>query len=79
MGLTAGLLLLLLLGLIVHYLRRWKKGPSQYEELLSSVPTIPACPAPMIPVSQNYLATLVPHEQIHDNFGSFFLLVKSKA
>ncbi|XP_034415227.1 synaptotagmin-15 [Cyclopterus lumpus] len=60
-GVSVGLLLLLLLGLLVYYLwrrkRRKKKGRSQYEELLSTGPSAPACSAPVIPVSQDSLAT----------------------
>ncbi|TDG97828.1 hypothetical protein EPR50_G00211960 [Perca flavescens] len=50
--------LLLLLCLTVYYLwRRKKKGQSQYEELLSTVPSVPACSAPVLPVSQGSCAT----------------------
>lgn len=62
-GLPLGLLLLLLLALMVCYLRRKKKGQSQYEELLSPVPAVPACSAPMILVSQGSWATLVPRNK----------------
>lgn len=59
-GLSVGvLLLLLLLILIVCYLRRRKKEQMQYEELLSAVPSVPACSAPVILVSQGSWATLV--------------------
>ncbi|XP_069576052.1 synaptotagmin-15 [Brachyistius frenatus] len=51
-GLSLLLLLLLLLTLTVCYLWRRKKGQSQYQELLSSVPSAPACCAPVILVSQ---------------------------
>ncbi|XP_077959421.1 synaptotagmin-15 [Gasterosteus aculeatus] len=53
-------LLLLLLGLIVYYLWRSKrmKARSQYEELLPSAPSVPACSAPVILVSQDSLPTL---------------------
>ncbi|KAK9530140.1 hypothetical protein VZT92_011665 [Zoarces viviparus] len=56
-GVSAGLLLL---GLIVYYLwrrKRRKKGRSQYEELISTVPSVPACSAPVMLVSQGSLAT----------------------
>lgn len=52
-GLSVGLLLLL--GLMVYYLwrrKKKKKGRSQYEELLSSAPSVPACTAPVILVSK---------------------------
>uniref|UniRef100_A0A3B4F8M3 Synaptotagmin-15-like n=1 Tax=Pundamilia nyererei TaxID=303518 RepID=A0A3B4F8M3_9CICH len=59
-GLSVGVLLLfLLLILIVCYLRRRKKEQMQYEELLSAVPSVPACSAPVILVSQGSWATLV--------------------
>lgn len=57
-GLSVGVLLLLLI-LIVCYLRRRKKEQMQYEELLSAVPSVPACSAPVILVSQGSWATLV--------------------
>lgn len=63
-GLSVGLLLLLLLGLTVYYLWR-KKGQSQYEELLPTVPAVPACSAPVILVSQGSWATLVSRKNIH--------------
>lgn len=63
-GLSLGLLLLLLLGLTVYYLWRRRKGQSQYEELLSTVPSISACSAPVIPVSQSSWATLVPRQKV---------------
>ncbi|XP_034715351.1 synaptotagmin-15 isoform X2 [Etheostoma cragini] len=51
-------LLLLLLCLTVYYLwRRKKKGLSPYEELLSTVPSVPACSAPVLPVSQGSCTT----------------------
>ncbi|KAM6899173.1 synaptotagmin-15 isoform 1-T1 [Lycodopsis pacificus] len=56
-GVSVGLLLL---GLIVYYLwrrKRRKKGRSQYEELISTVPSAPACSAPVMLVSQGSLAT----------------------
>ncbi|XP_031602923.1 synaptotagmin-15 [Oreochromis aureus] len=57
-GLSVGvLLLLLLLILIACYLRRRKKEQRQYEELLSAVPSVPACSAPVILVSQGSWAT----------------------
>ncbi|XP_038592022.1 synaptotagmin-15 isoform X4 [Micropterus salmoides] len=56
-GLSVGLLLLLLLGLLVYYLWRKNKGQSQYEELLSTVPSVPPCSAPVILVSQSPWAT----------------------
>lgn len=58
-GLSVSLLLLLLLGLMLCYLwrRKKKKGRSQYEELLSTVPSVPACSAPVILVSQGSWAT----------------------
>ncbi|KAL3051710.1 hypothetical protein OYC64_001862 [Pagothenia borchgrevinki] len=52
-GLSVGLLLLL--GLMVYYLwrrKKKKKGRSQYEELLSIAPSVPACTAPVILVSK---------------------------
>ncbi|XP_036938357.1 synaptotagmin-15 isoform X1 [Acanthopagrus latus] len=58
-GLSVALLSLLLLGLMLCYLwrrKRRRKGRSQYEELLSTVPSIPACSAPVILVSQGSLA-----------------------
>ncbi|XP_030611645.1 synaptotagmin-15 [Archocentrus centrarchus] len=51
-GLSVGLLLLLLLILTALYLWRRKKGQSQYQELLSPVPSVPACSTPVILVSQ---------------------------
>ncbi|XP_068161622.1 synaptotagmin-15 [Antennarius striatus] len=57
-GLSAGFLLLLLLGLMVCHLWRKRKGPGRYEELLSVVPSGPAWSAPVIPVSQGSWATL---------------------
>ncbi|XP_033467416.2 synaptotagmin-15 [Epinephelus lanceolatus] len=54
------LLLLLLLGLMACCLwkrKKSKKGRSQYEELLSTVPSVPACSAPVILVSQGSWAT----------------------
>ncbi|XP_056898081.1 synaptotagmin-15 isoform X2 [Takifugu flavidus] len=58
-GLSAGLLVLLLLGLAVY--RLWKqqqqKCQSQYEELPSTRPSAPGPSAPVIPVSQNSWAT----------------------
>lgn len=60
-GLSAGLLVLLLLGLAVY--RLWKqqqqKCQSQYEELPSTRPSAPGPSAPVIPVSQSSWATLV--------------------
>ncbi|XP_031700008.1 LOW QUALITY PROTEIN: synaptotagmin-15 [Anarrhichthys ocellatus] len=56
-GVSVGLLLL---GLIVYYLwrrKRRKKGRSQYEELISTVPSVPACSAPVMLVSQGSFAT----------------------
>ncbi|XP_026171692.1 synaptotagmin-15 [Mastacembelus armatus] len=51
-GLSVGLLLLLLLALVVYYLWRKKKSQRLYQELLSTVPSVPACSAPVILVSQ---------------------------
>ncbi|XP_059180632.1 synaptotagmin-15 isoform X1 [Centropristis striata] len=55
-GVSVALLLLLLLGLLFYLWRREKKkkqkGRSQYEELLSTVPSVPASSAPVILVSQ---------------------------
>ncbi|XP_067344637.1 synaptotagmin-15 isoform X1 [Channa argus] len=51
-GLSVGLLLLLLLGLMMYCLWKKKKGQTQYEELLSTVPSVPAPSAPVILVSQ---------------------------
>ncbi|KAM9336931.1 synaptotagmin-15 [Symphorus nematophorus] len=60
-GLSVGLLLLLLLALMVFCLWRKKKkkkeGRSQYQELLSTVPSVPSCSAPVILVSQGSWAT----------------------
>lgn len=70
-GPTAGLLLLLLLGLMVCCLRRRRKrrkGQSQYEELRSTVPSIPACPAPVMLVSQGSWATSVSLTLHDDSF-----------
>ncbi|XP_042253598.1 synaptotagmin-15 [Thunnus maccoyii] len=50
------LVLLLLLGLMVYYLCR-RKDQRQYQELLSTVPSVPACSAPVILVSQGSWAT----------------------
>lgn len=63
-GLSVGLLLLLLLGLMVYCLwkKKKKKGPSQYEELPPIAPSVPACSAPVILVSQSSWATLVPQK-----------------
>ncbi|XP_056286395.1 synaptotagmin-15 [Pseudoliparis swirei] len=55
-GVSVGLLLLLLLGLIVYYLWRRKKGRSQYEELLSTGLSVPESSGPVIPLSQDSLA-----------------------
>ncbi|XP_076616554.1 synaptotagmin-15 [Chaetodon auriga] len=58
-GLSVGLLLLLLC-LVVYYLwrrRRRRRRKSQYEELLTTVPSVPACSAPVILVSQGSWAT----------------------
>uniref|UniRef100_A0A665VG05 Synaptotagmin-15-like n=1 Tax=Echeneis naucrates TaxID=173247 RepID=A0A665VG05_ECHNA len=52
-GLSLGLLLLLLLlSLIVFYLWRRRKSQSHYQELPRRVPSVPACSAPVILVSQ---------------------------
>ncbi|KAG7507365.1 synaptotagmin-15-like isoform X2 [Solea senegalensis] len=52
-GLSVSLLSLLLLGLIVCYLwRRRRREQGQYEELPSTVPSVPAHSAPAILVSQ---------------------------
>uniref|UniRef100_A0A3P8SID6 Synaptotagmin XV n=1 Tax=Amphiprion percula TaxID=161767 RepID=A0A3P8SID6_AMPPE len=63
-GLSVGLVVLLLLTLILCYLRRKKKGQNQYQELLSTVPSLLSLPslssAPVILVSQGSWATLVP-------------------
>ncbi|KAG8008720.1 Synaptotagmin-15, partial [Nibea albiflora] len=58
-GLSVGLLFLLLLGLMLYCLwrKKKKKGQSQYEELLSTVPSVPARSAPVILVSQGSWAT----------------------
>ncbi|XP_041672434.1 synaptotagmin-15 [Cheilinus undulatus] len=56
-GTGVGLLLLLLLILVVFCLWRRKKSQSQYEELLSSVPAVPACSPPVILVSQGFWTT----------------------
>lgn len=79
-GLSVGvLLLLLLLILIVCYLRRRKKEQMQYEELLSAVPSVPACSAPVILVSQGSWATLVRAfyiKYLHTGSWSINLLIK---
>lgn len=59
-GLSVGLLSLLLLALMVYCLWRKRKGPSPYEELPPTGPSVPACPAPVILVSQSSWTTLVP-------------------
>ncbi|XP_017291616.1 synaptotagmin-15 [Kryptolebias marmoratus] len=51
-GVSVGLLLLLLLGLLICCLRRKKNEQNQYQELQSSVPSVPPCSAPVILVSQ---------------------------
>ncbi|XP_060883488.1 synaptotagmin-15 isoform X1 [Labrus mixtus] len=56
-GVSVGLLVLLLLGLMVYCLWRNKRSQSQYEELLSSVPAVPACSPPLILVSQGLWTT----------------------
>ncbi|CAG5904217.1 unnamed protein product [Menidia menidia] len=59
-GLSVGLLTLLLLILMVCCLwkrKQKKKQQSQYLKLLSTVPSVPACSAPVIPVSQGLLAS----------------------
>ncbi|XP_003978198.1 synaptotagmin-15 [Takifugu rubripes] len=58
-GLSAGLLVLLLLGLAVYRLlkQQQQKCQSQYEELPSTRPSAPGPSAPVIPVSQNSWAT----------------------
>ncbi|KAM3591327.1 uncharacterized protein V6R79_000260 [Siganus canaliculatus] len=59
LGLTLGFLLLLLLGLMVYFLRRrrTRKGRNHYQELLSTVPSVPTCSPPVIPVSQGSWTT----------------------
>ncbi|KAM6964692.1 synaptotagmin-15 [Tautogolabrus adspersus] len=56
-GVSVGLLVLLLLGLMVYCLWRKKRSQRQYEELLSSVPAVPACSPPVILVSQGLWTT----------------------
>ncbi|XP_047465183.1 synaptotagmin-15 [Mugil cephalus] len=57
-GVSVSLLLLLLLSLTLCCLRRRKKKrQSQYQELLPAVPSVPACSAPVIPVSQGSWTT----------------------
>ncbi|XP_034564275.1 synaptotagmin-15 [Notolabrus celidotus] len=57
-GVSVGLLFLLLLGVMVYCLwRRKKRSQSQYEELLSTVPSVPACSPPVILVSQGFWTT----------------------
>ncbi|XP_069373870.1 synaptotagmin-15 [Paralichthys olivaceus] len=56
-GLSLGLLTLLLLGLLWFYLWRKKKDQSLYQELPSTVPPVPACSAPVIRVSQGSWTT----------------------
>uniref|UniRef100_A0A3P8W0L9 Synaptotagmin XV n=1 Tax=Cynoglossus semilaevis TaxID=244447 RepID=A0A3P8W0L9_CYNSE len=51
-GLSLGFLSLLLLSLMLCYLWRKRKNQGQYEELSSPVPSVPACSAPVILVSQ---------------------------
>ncbi|XP_061564105.1 synaptotagmin-15 [Cololabis saira] len=53
-GLAVGLLLLL--SLLLCCLQRKKNGQSQYQELLSPVPSVPACPPPVVLVSQGFWA-----------------------
>ncbi|KAM7381266.1 hypothetical protein PAMA_012217 [Pampus argenteus] len=50
-GVSVGLLVLLLLGLVVYYLCR-RRDQSEYQELLSTVPSGPTQSAPVILVSQ---------------------------
>ncbi|KAK2820603.1 hypothetical protein Q5P01_023562 [Channa striata] len=64
-GLSVGLPVLLLLGLMVYCLWRKKKGQTQYKELLSTVPSVPACSAPVIPVSQGSWTIIVPQNMLH--------------
>uniref|UniRef100_A0A3Q1FWG7 Synaptotagmin-15-like n=1 Tax=Acanthochromis polyacanthus TaxID=80966 RepID=A0A3Q1FWG7_9TELE len=61
-GLSVALLVLLLLSFILCYLRRRKrKGQNQYQELPSTIPSLPSLSsAPVILVSQGSWATLVP-------------------
>ncbi|XP_023196438.1 synaptotagmin-15-like isoform X3 [Xiphophorus maculatus] len=56
--LSVGLLLLVLLLLILTMccLRRKKNKQDQYQELISTVPSVPAHSAPVIPVSQGFCA-----------------------
>nr|XP_057923703.1 synaptotagmin-15 [Doryrhamphus excisus] len=53
---TTGLLVLLLLGVVVFYLwrrvRRRARDQRQYQELVATVPPVPACTAPVLLVSQ---------------------------
>uniref|UniRef100_A0A3Q3QX19 C2 domain-containing protein n=1 Tax=Monopterus albus TaxID=43700 RepID=A0A3Q3QX19_MONAL len=64
-GLSVGLLLLLLLGLMMYCLWRKKKGQRRYQELLSTVPSVPVCSAPVIPVSLGSWAMSVPQNTFH--------------
>ncbi|KAF0025654.1 hypothetical protein F2P81_022535 [Scophthalmus maximus] len=53
-GVSLGLLTLLLLGLMTYYLWRRKKDQSPYEELPSTLPPVPACSAPVIQSGTQY-------------------------
>ncbi|XP_054609455.1 synaptotagmin-15 isoform X3 [Dunckerocampus dactyliophorus] len=50
--LTAGLLVLLLLGFVMFYLWRRARDRRQYQDLVAAVPPIPVCTAPVLLVSQ---------------------------
>ncbi|KAM3859828.1 synaptotagmin-15-like [Diretmus argenteus] len=50
-GLSVALLVVLLVSVMIYYLWR-RKSPRQYQELLSPVPSVPACTAPVVLVSQ---------------------------
>ncbi|XP_056152698.1 synaptotagmin-15 [Lampris incognitus] len=52
-GLSVGFLLLLLSCVLVCHLWRRRRGQKQYQELVSTVPKLPACTAPVLLVSQS--------------------------
>lgn len=69
-GLALGLLVLLLVGLVVYCQWRKKKDQGEYQELLSTVPSVPACSAPMILVSQGCCTTLVQENMLYTKLGT---------
>uniref|UniRef100_M4ARG2 Synaptotagmin XV n=1 Tax=Xiphophorus maculatus TaxID=8083 RepID=M4ARG2_XIPMA len=72
--LSVGLLLLVLLLLILTMccLRRKKNKQDQYQELISTVPSVPAHSAPVIPVSQGFCARQVPVANISGCIESWY-------